>query len=954
VTDEEIFGRGEELAALDKLLGRASGAAAALLIGEAGIGKSSLLEYSRTKGRERGFCVLSGHCYDAEETGPYFPFFEMLKQLGADAGPNVKQSYQPVTGLGEAGSSWLGKDARKVRSAFVRDLSETFVALAQGRPLLLLVDDIQWADVGTLLMLNCLVDIRAPNLVLLCAERSDEADQADRTNLRMALRSKVQRLELSGLDLNAVRELVCAELGKGMLSTAEVRTVAERTRGNPLFIRELLRHFLRQGKADVESIGDFASRHELPANLSAVIDLHLGRLADSVLAGLQAASIFNGPFTTAAVGELLQIGADEARDALDLAVEDHIIVRVHGVGGDRYGFAHQLFAKRLYEQLPAAARRQLHGKVFESAKAGRIIIDQGELARHSALGSADESAAEAVDACTIAAERAERLVAFDEAIRYWQLAISCSTHAADSRKAELRRRLGWACWAEGRWEQAVDAWREAAALFEAVRDDPHLAEVSLALADVHRWRLQLDEAKRWALRAVGLPLATHADRALASALIGDTLAIENRQEEARPYLNDALDHWAEGGCSPGLAWWLGHGLLMLGELSTALQVGEQAIEEARRQGATETAALIASGMIVSDLGSLNLETARRRLKIAEEGTNPYDSASRISLLVSQAAVFGYLGRWISVIDLADDWAADFRLAGRYQVATACMTAAVAHAATGGLETAEGLITRAMPNTGTMRPAASLYLAELRLRAGRNDEARTIANAEAPAILGQTRLAASRALLGHIAASLGDERLARACYDSLLTETRSMVMVYSSMSVKRVLGRLAASLRDWPAAIRHFEDAIQELERGGALSELAWALTDCASMRRVRNRRGDGLRAQGLDARATGLFSQLGMWDPLQRTGDRPVRRDPFGISARELEVLELVAHGMRNREVADRLTISDRTVQRHLENIFEKMGVDGRTEAVMTALREGVIAESGLTVARMPRPARAQ
>jgi DNA-binding CsgD family transcriptional regulator len=929
-----LFGRASEQAVLERLLCRPSAERAMLLAGDVGIGKTALLRHAARIARQAGYVVLSGHCYDALEAGPYSPLVEALKQLSTICELPVPVKVAPRSRLGEAGSSWLGKDARQARDSFVRDLSDAITGVAERSPALLIIDDVQWADAGTLLVINCLLDIDAPDLVLLLAERIDEAAPTERINLRMAIRSKVQQMELAGLDVEATRELAAAEMGGGALSYAEISAIAESTRGNPLFIRELLTDFRRRGDANIDTVGDFFRRERLPNNLGAMIDLRLSWLAPHVLRTLEAASVLGGAFLANIVAELLEQETDSVVDAFEAAI-DHRIARRSGEER-RYEFVHQFYRKRLYERLPARAQRNYHARAAAAMRCRILPYDESELARHSALASNETTCGEAIEDCARAADRAEGLLEFDTAAHYWQLAVNCAVAADMATRADLKRRLGWSCWATGRWERAIAAWREAALLFQTIGNERRLGEVALALAEVHRWRGQLDDAERWALQAARLAVLSVSERALAAAIAGDVLSVRTGGTPAREHLDQALGYWKEGGCHPSTAWWLGHGLLMLGDLGTALQVSEEGIGEALRQGAGSTAALIASGLLVSDLGVLRIDEARQRLKVVKAGTNPYDSSGRISLLISEAYLLGYSGQWSKALELTDEWTAEFRLAGRYQVATACMTAAAAHLASGQADEAERQIRTAMPNLEAMQPAAALYLAEALIRQGRLDSARSIVEDVVSSVLTKASLAASRAMLGNVVASIGGNWTA-SCYEMLAKEPRAMLTVYSCTSVHRVLGRLAATLRDWPSAIRYFEDALDHLHNGQAWSELALALADYGVMRRARNRRGDRVKAAALDTRATQLFAELGMWNPIVGMTAPAARQDPFGLSSREREVLELVAYGMRNREIAERLTISERTVQRHLENIFGKMRVDARTEAVVKAAEEGLL-----------------
>jgi predicted ATPase len=121
----------------------------------------------------------------------------------------------------------------------------------------------------------------------------------------------------------------------------------------------------------METLGDFLQRERLPNSLSAMIDLRLSRLPAHVLCALQAASIFNGPFVIGSVADLLQEQADSVEDAFNVALHERLLGRLSGVETSRYEFVHDLYAKRLYERLPANERRQLHARAAEGTRRGR-------------------------------------------------------------------------------------------------------------------------------------------------------------------------------------------------------------------------------------------------------------------------------------------------------------------------------------------------------------------------------------------------------------------------------------------------------------------------------------------------------------------------------------------------------------------------------------------------------
>jgi DNA-binding NarL/FixJ family response regulator len=164
------------------------------------------------------------------------------------------------------------------------------------------------------------------------------------------------------------------------------------------------------------------------------------------------------------------------------------------------------------------------------------------------------------------------------------------------------------------------------------------------------------------------------------------------------------------------------------------------------------------------------------------------------------------------------------------------------------------------------------------------------------------------------------------------------MVYSPISVQRVLGRLAGRLKRWSAAFEHFDTAVQQLAEGEARWELARTYQDYAETRGARGRRGDLRKAAALEMKAKVILNELGIRRATARRVLEPATDgNCYALTGRELEVLGLVAEGRRNHEIAEDLGLSHRTVERHLENIFDKIGVGTRTEAVVQAVQEGLV-----------------
>ncbi len=383
---------------------------------------------------------------------------------------------------------------------------------------------------------------------------------------------------------------------------------------------------------------------------------------------------------------------------------------------------------------------------------------------------------------------------------------------------------------------------------------------------------------------------------------------------------------------------------------------------ALRRKAESAASLLAGSLFHHELSTLDVGAARRSVQILQRTAHPADTPAITRSFMCQALLNAYLGDWNEVGRIAEQWMARVRFAGRFNLAHAKMYWSVARLALGDPATAEHGIREALPHLDESEPLGALQLAHVLLYADRHEEAAAIGRAYARFVMQSPRFMArgGRALLGQIVSALDETEMTRLCYDQLADETHPIAIIYSPLSVQRVLGRLASSLGLWKQAVLHFDTAIRQLGAGEARWELAQAFLDLAEMRRRRGRRGDQDKAAAMQLRAEAILKDLGAL----RFASLPSLHvssgaNRFGLTGRELEILSLVAEGFRNQEIAERLTISYRTVERHVENVMNKMGVRGRVEAVVLGVTEGLVGPPATMVAGIrtsnlePRTARA-
>lgn len=935
---DPFIGRAAALSVLREMLTHSpESIRAAYVEGEAGIGKSRLTQVFAEEAQQVGVLVVRGRCYEQLTDVPYFPWLEVLKQLRLHTLTAEIQEggFTPRRRSREWAS--LSADARTQRAEFILRFSEAIVRKATTQSILIILEDVPWADVNSLLLINSLLDSSSGGLLLLCTARPEAPDDVARRSVLHGVRERSRLIDLEGLNHDETRELMTA-ISALPYADDDVRVLLSLSRGNPLFIRELLFH-LRQTKLLARhTVEDALHRIRVPDKLSHLIDLRLADLSASVRRALSAAAVVGSDFDAATLSRVTNREVGTVAQILESACSRGILQPSDDLVRSRYTFAHPLFRKQLEQRLPPSIRRALHQKIADAADRGEIRLTVNERALHHAMGSRARQGNEAAEHCRAAAEQAETVYAYESAARSWELALACTGHGQDRARADLLSRYGWALWAAHMWERAEQVWAEAADLYETLGASEQLGLLALAIGGMLRWRQDLARSELWLERGLQHLPADSANRGRALALLGSIRCLQGDPDDALHLLNQALRLRAAHHVPDAqLAFWLSEGFRRVGKTTRSLAVARGALEEARGRDPTGTV-LLAATLSHMELTRLRLAAAQRYAAIVEGATARVDAGSLTVALQCQAFLLGYLGEWPRVSELCEHWMARVRLAGRYQVANARFLWAEAQFAQGRLQDARTQMERALPDLESMRPVCGVHLARVLIQLGDRDEAGKLVSSYA-ALLGKSQVPKSgRAVVGEAASELDDPSLWKTCYELLATENAPLVLAYVPTSVPRVLGRLATRLRLWSQAIEHFETAIRQLSRGGALWELRKAYLDYAALRHTRRRRGDGSKAGALEIEAQRLGDQLGITHPLpgpSRSARSTTNR--FGLSERELDVLRLVAAGLRNQEIAARLTLSPHTVERHLENIYGKMSVGGRTEAVLRAIQDELI-----------------
>jgi ATP/maltotriose-dependent transcriptional regulator MalT len=919
VSSPQIVGREETLAALEAALGRAieGDPGVVLLAGEAGVGKTRVaLELAERAGDAR---VLWGECVPLQAGElPFAPLIAALRPLGRT--------------LDELAPAARGTPAQ----LFERVLG----LLAEESPALLVIEDVHWADDATQDLLRFLVrNLRGEPVLLVLTHRTDEsADRSTALLAELARSTVVDRLELARLTRKKSAAHVAAILGEPAPALAD--SIYERAEGNPYFTEELL-----------------AAGDELPPTLRAVLDSRLSGLPEPARRLLELIAVAGRDVdhdVLARAGEV-----DEA------ALESLIDARVLEVHSERYRFHHALAREAVYETLLPARRRALH------ATLARALEGEAEWATLAHHYHEAHDYPKALQASLAAADDAMRLHAFAEAWRQLERARALS--GAD--EPELLRRLADAARLAGDWGAALGLAEEALAAAEAAGDPEATMRAHWLLGRAqHRLEARVAHLER-ALALLG-PEPTE-ERAALELLLATVANYGELPSETRRRVNAALATARAAGAvaEEGRAnEFLGGAYAYGGDPERGLAHFREAWRLAAEHGRFEDA-----GSILNNHGDalMMLGRVEEALAMFEAG---FGEIRRAGLALSY-------GLFIEA-NMAD---CEIRL-GRWPQAHARLERTLGHTVgqpNNRLVLGAAAILLAA-RRGTFDAAESLDRELAELLEGNVGRPSTVVATAARAELALARddPAAARAIVDPVACELvkGDLLVWPWMLWLLLRATgRLAAQARARGDVDALEGARADALRLRDEIhIYRFEDPVGDpvppelltihtlataelaeidgeprpdlwAEAAGRWDGLAFPHhAACARLREAEARLATGAgRAEAVTALrcAHATATELGA-EPLRSQIEALARRArldleaptpapaearPFDLTPRELTVLELLAAGRTNRNIAEELFLSQRTVDMHVRNILAKLNAANRVEAAGMAHELGLV-----------------
>ncbi len=1007
-----LIGRQSELRAIERALDAAvlSTPVHVLIAGEAGVGKSRLIGEATRAASERGMRVMRGACAKIGEGGvPYGPIVEALRALIRDidpaelslavgfAGPDLARlvpAFAPADHPVDVTvqNEWL-------QARLLEALLGLLQRLAATTPVLLVVEDLHWADPATRETVAFLIrNLRSERVLLALTFRSDELHRRHPLLPWLAeleRSGQIERIDLERFGAVETRELLAAILGAEAPPELADR-IHRRSDGNPFFVEELL----VAGR-------DPSRSHRLPPTLREILLARIAAVPETAQAVIGVAAVAGRRVDH----ELLATVAGQTEPTLELslraAVESQVLVTASDGGDeDGYSFRHALLQEAAYEDLLPGERRRLHRALAE-ALSSRLAGDGAPAAAHWAELAFHWSAARddlrAFDASRRAAEAAEQAYAFADAQRHYErvlelwvnvgdqsgagdldrvTVLSSAAHAAyfggdvrrevalrreaitaldpaadPVRAAVLREQLGRALWNFGDTEGALAACEEAMAMMPA---DPPTPERARVLSGFGQLLMLID---RW-----------RESRRLCEEAIEIARRVGARQPEGHALNTLGLDLTAEGRCEDGIAA-LEQALKIALDLSNVDDIGRAYVnlsdalffcgEGARAAEVVDQGIRVAESVgIASSYGSF----IRQNGVLFAFDIGRWAEAARLaadSFAIQHASPLNDrygLARWVSLLVASGDETAAARLDQLGRLLEAPVESQFSgpyHAARAELALWQGRPAEALGSVwlGLAQLSHSdwywYHLRLLRLGARATADLAEVARARRDARAERDASSAGdeiqRALEPILAASLArqsgpDAQETRAEAATIAAEDARMRRAPDADAWSEAGDRWTARQRPYLVAYCRWREG-EALLASGDRSGAATALRQAHEIATGLGARPLRTEIESLAARARIALATVPEVVPERAAasdgpsdrepGPAPVA-DPFGLTRRERDVIALVSIGRTNRQIAAELFISESTAGVHVSNILGKLGVASRTEAAGIAARLGL------------------
>ena len=417
-----------------------------MISGPPGVGKTRTAAEFCDRASRNGVIALPGGCTDRDDPAPFLPFVEILEAALASA--ESPKAFREALGEEACEVARLVPQLRRIfddippalevpaessRRLLLTSITKVIERVTATRPMILVVEDLHWADEGTLSLLDHLAK-SAPKMRLMVIGTFREGDSSSANSLADTLSGLtrlhvLERLSLRGLSQPAVADLIAALSGRRPPESL-VKLIYANTEGNPFFVEELFQHLAERGKL-FEANGDFRETIDLavidvPRSIRLVIERRLARLTEGTRKALGIASAIEGSFTFELLQAACDLDADTLLDSMDEAESAGLISSALQYPEARFKFSHELIRRTLLDGYFAARRQRLHLKIadaMENLYKNSLPEHAEDLAYHLwyAGGAADPQ--RSIRFLALAGEQAVHRSAMVQAARHFRTAL---------------------------------------------------------------------------------------------------------------------------------------------------------------------------------------------------------------------------------------------------------------------------------------------------------------------------------------------------------------------------------------------------------------------------------------------------------------------------------------------------------------------------------------------------
>ena len=977
-----LVGRSTELSMLGGLLDAAEkGRGTTLLLeGEGGQGKTRLALATAERATKRGWLVAIGRAYPVEVGVPYALFTDALLPLLRTLEPAALSVLTrgavselshlfPLLATGEAPIRGASDQGSELKTRLLWNFAQLISRLAQKRPLLLILENLHWADESSLEMLHFTARQLGASRVLVLGTYN--LSVPERSAALISLRQSLVGLgaarehHLGPLSRAATDELVHAVFGVSDAVSREFAALLYGwTRGNPFFVEETLKALVSSGRLyerDGTWHGWEIADLDLPRTVREAVVTRLDRLSDDAQRVAAMAAVIGTRASYDALDAVVGMPRPELVEAIDELRAQHILEERREHDNIVYDFSHPILRDVVYQEMGLARARLLHATVADALERhyGDAADEHAdELAYHFARADARDVARKAARYLALAGRNALAKHANREAASYLTAALelmrgSGVDSAAESSVIEglarARQRLG-------EYDAAVALWERARDHAERSNDLARLADIERRLGLASFWRGRHDEALERYEAALTAATAAGVESITARVRLAKGMCLQElgRAGDAEREMAEAIAIAERLGDASLLA--RAHRTQLLfflwtGRTELAYKHAESARELAAASGQrvlewlAQWALATLSGLTgASEACARHLAEAER---LAEELDSPVFRAWTAEIAIELASA---TGEWETGLALAERTIALGRSVGlRGPLPRLLVWSAIMHLGRGEMERAKGYIDEAWELSGAARGAerpsdvhsvvpAHIGLAAYHLFTGNFEEAIRVGEAGLAVAdrAGAVVWAVHRLLpiLAESALEARDLRRAEKIGRRLRRDSEQLGQ-RAGLAWADACAALVAMLRgETDRAIVLLRDAAAALEAVPVVADAARVRRQLA---RVLAESGDREGATRELRRVHEVFVRLGAdrelalaRQQLRDLGARPPSRPSLpgaeGLTARELEIVRLVTARKSNKEIGRALNISPRTVSTHLTNVFTKLGVGSRGE----------------------------